>query len=115
MPDEGEASDAWKRDAVGWTLVGAGGASLIAGGVLIGVARGQAGNPSAEDHAAFDSLQNRLNVLQGVGIGLASLGVGLVVGGAVKLALAGKKDDGGTVALGLQMSDGPGLTLSGRF
>lgn len=117
VPDDGEdeTNDAWKRDVVGWTLVGTGGASLIAGGVLIGVARGQAGSPSADDHAAFDSLQRQLNILQGVGIGLASLGVGLVVGGAVKLALAGKNDDGPSVALGLQVSDGPGLSLSGRF
>lgn len=116
--DEGsdDANDAWKRDAVGWTLVGVGGASLIAGGVLIGVSRSQAASPNAEDHLGFDSLERRLNVLQGVGIGLASVGVGLVVGGAVKLALAGKGDDnGGSVALGLAVSDGPGVTLSGRF
>lgn len=117
VPDDGgdDSSDAWKRDVVGWTLVGAGGASLIAGGVLIAVSRIQAASPSAEDHAGFDSLESRLNVLQGVGIGLASLGVGLAVGGAVKLVLAGKQDDSGTVALGLNMADGPGLTLSGRF
>ena len=73
----------------GWTLVGLGGATLVATGVVGGLTLGtvsdydDTGNTDPELRDEAVTLKTTTNVLAGVGGGLAALGVGLLIANAV--------------------------------
>lgn len=105
-----------------WVITGAAAASLVAGGVLYGVAFGAADDVDQAVAAAgtartepaylsaesdFDEAVTRTAIAEGAAITM--LGIGAVLGGWAVLRWI---DDGGQVALRV---DGPGLRLHGRF
>lgn len=86
----------WRRDAIGWSLVGAGAASLVAGATLVGVAAWEDGRAEGlGDHQRFLDAIDRAILEQRVGIGLLGLGGALATAGLVRLVVVARRGDAG--------------------
>ncbi len=98
----------------GWIAVGVGGASLVAGGVLQGLA-GKAASDGEKDGISYDKRQDFENDMKSYQTGAL---VGFIVGGValgagiVLLVLSDDEDTGAEISLAPSFR---GFTLSGKF
>lgn len=101
------------RDVAGGVLVGLGGAAIITGAVLLGIAGKQAkATADANDNSTYLDMRDHAKTLNGAGIGVLVTGGVLVVAGAVRYGVLARRRKGGEVAMGW---NGTGVTLAGRF
>lgn len=118
-PPDGEPP--WHRDWVAGTLLGVGAASLIGGGVLLGV--GKAEVDSSVDASSEEAYFDQADAGQAkfaAGAVLTSIGGALIVGGIVRLGIlrarARKRASAGRAAVGVLYGPrGATLVLGGRF
>ncbi|MEM6994401.1 MAG: hypothetical protein AAF721_28055 [Myxococcota bacterium] len=87
-PPKTRRASGWARDPLGGVLLGSGIALAATGGALVGVGaqRRERASASATEGDFRGDLRSS-NVLQGVGIGLAVAGGGLIVGAVIRYAV----------------------------
>lgn len=106
---------AWYRDWVGWTIGGAGMASMLAGGVLLVSAGNLQDKSDAEnDQILRTEYRNQANSRRTWGTIFTLAGGAAVIGGIVKLAInpSKKRETESNLSVGFT---GRGVMLSGRF
>jgi tetratricopeptide (TPR) repeat protein len=83
------AAAPWWRDKLGVSLLGVGGAALIAGVVTVGVG-GAAMAGAGNDYASFDAAHAAVPTVAGGGVVLG-VGVALVAGAGIRLAITARR------------------------
>ncbi len=108
-----EPRRAWVRDGLGWGLFGTGVAvSAVGAGLLVQARSDVRAAEASEDEASFDRNLERVGPLRLVGGTLTGVGVGLLVGAAIRYGLVARRsrrsgDD--------RASAGPWLRTTVRF
>jgi tetratricopeptide (TPR) repeat protein len=102
-----------------WIVLGAGAAGVVAGTVLMGVGASKAKDvrdaPVGSRWSELEDTGDRANLLWGVGIGIAALGLA-AVGGGVAWAIAGSSDGEESTATKMSLRVGMGsFALEGAF
>lgn len=117
VPDEPAEPTPWYRDGLAWGLLGTGVAVTAVGVGLLGQARGdvRAAEGSADEASFHRSLQ-RVDALRAIGGSLAGVGVGLLIGAAIRYGVIARRRRRSTpVVWVLPASGRPSLRTGLRF
>jgi hypothetical protein len=101
------------KDVAGAVLVGLGGAAIVTGAVLLGIASKQAKfTKNADDNETYLVMRDKATKFNGAGIGVLVAGGVLVVAGVVRYGVLAKRKKSKDTAL---FFDGRTVGIAGRF
>ncbi len=114
--DEPAQARRWYQDPLGDVLGATGVAGIVAGGVLLVVARQR--RTGAATYGTLEGDADGIRTFQIAGGASLGVGAALMIGGLVRWGLVSRKGKGGAARARVQPMYGPsvaGLSLSGRF
>ena len=114
-PPRNKKDRPWHRDPLGGVLVGVGAATAAAGGTVMIVAEVQ-NNQQAENYGMLEDRLDRIKVMRIAGGVVLGVGGALLIGGVVRWAVLGAKQNRGRTAVVPAVGPGhAGFTLFRRF
>jgi tetratricopeptide (TPR) repeat protein len=107
----------WARDGLGWGLLGTGVAVTAVGAGLLVQARGDVRAAEAsDDEASFDHSLQRVDALRAIGGSLTGVGVGLLIGAAVRFGVVARRNRRASISGWIDPKGrGPWLRTTIRF